>query len=105
MALNNEAELPKEIADPKAERYELVKLMWKAGVSVDTIEKYTKPRKESGIGCVAISDFAGHYKEDNYEDKIEVEIHKLPAPGRCVGGVQDPSGVDAGKGRASESTS
>ena len=73
--------LPQSIADTKASRFQLAELMWRAGVSEDTIVHYTNPRPPhgDGKGCTAISDFAGLYKEENYADKVEAEVKKITA--------------------------
>ncbi|CAK0873242.1 unnamed protein product, partial [Prorocentrum cordatum] len=79
MALNNTQPLPTSISDPRAPRHELVQLLWKAGVSEDVILRYTGARSEGGLGCTAVSDFAGLYTETTYEDKVEAEVIKIEA--------------------------
>ena len=79
MALNNTQPLPVSISDPRAPRHDLVQLLWKAGVSEDVILRYTGVRGGGGLGCTAVSDFAGPCTENAFEDKVEAEVNAIEA--------------------------
>ena len=69
--------MPAAISSKEAPQYQLRDLMHKAGVCEDVILRYTGERDQGNKGCVSVADFAGLYKECNFEDKIETEIQKM----------------------------
>ena len=69
--------MPTAISSKEAPQYQLRDLMHKAGVCEDVILRYTGERDQGNKGCVSVADFAGLYKESNFDDKNEVEIKKM----------------------------